>query len=112
MREILCNKYEVLRTIAEGGMGCVYLVKDLHLNRLCAVKVSKGREEQRRSFAIAEKELLKRLTGRCYPVFIDDSESVDHIPRPSGQALISKKVADQPLKVQVKNTPMNLPKAG
>lgn len=57
-------------------------------------------------------ELLKRLTGRCYPVFIDDSESVDHIPRPSGQALISKKVADQPLKVQVKNTSMNLPKAG
>ena len=57
-------------------------------------------------------ELLKRLTGRCYPVFIDDSESVDHIPRPSGQALISKKVADQPLKVQAKNTPMNLPKAG
>ena len=56
--------------------------------------------------------LLKRLTGRCYPVFIDDSESVDHIPRPSGQALISKKVADQPLKVQVKNTSMNLPKAG
>ena len=30
----------------------------------------------------------------------------------SGQALISKKVADQPLKVQVKNTSMNLPKAG
>ena len=59
MREILCNKYEVLRTIAEGGMGCVYLVKDLHLNRLCAVKVSKGREEQKRSFAIAEKELLR-----------------------------------------------------
>ena len=57
-------------------------------------------------------ELLKRLTGRCYPVFIDDSESVDHIPRPSGQALISKKVTDQPLKVQAKNTPMNLPKAG
>lgn len=57
-------------------------------------------------------ELLKRLTGRCYPVFIDDSESIDHIPRPSGQALISKKVADQPLKVQAKNTPMNLPKAG
>ena len=25
-------------------------------------------------------ELLKRLTGRCYPVFIDDSESIDHIP--------------------------------
>ena len=61
---------------------------------------------------LAGVELLKRLTGRCYPVFIDDSESVDHIPRPSGQALISKKVADQPLKVQVKNTSMNLPKAG
>lgn len=71
MREILCNKYEVLRTIAEGGMGCVYLVKDLHLNRLCAVKVSKGREEQKRSFAIAEKELLKRLTHPGLPAILD-----------------------------------------
>ncbi len=71
MREILCNKYEVLRTIAEGGMGCVYLVKDLHLNRLCAVKVSKGREEQKRSFAIAEKEMLKRLTHPGLPAILD-----------------------------------------
>ena len=71
MREILCNKYEVLRTIAEGGMGCVYLVKDLHLNRLCAVKVSKGREEQKRSFAMAEKELLKRLTHPGLPAILD-----------------------------------------
>ena len=71
MREILCNKYEVVRTIAEGGMGCVYLVKDLHLNRLCAVKVSKGREEQKRSFAIAEKELLKRLTHPGLPAILD-----------------------------------------
>ena len=57
-------------------------------------------------------ELLKRLTGRCYPVFIDDSESVDHIPRPSGQVFLAKKITDQPLKIQGKNIPMDLPKAG
>ena len=54
MREILCNKYEVLRTIAEGGMGCVYLVKDLHLNRLCAVKVSK--EKNRKGHLLLQKK--------------------------------------------------------
>ena len=37
MKQILCNKYEILRPIAEGGMGIVYLVKDLHLNKLAAV---------------------------------------------------------------------------
>ena len=42
-----------------------------HLNRLCAVKVSKGREEQKRSFAIAEKELLKRLTHPGLPAILD-----------------------------------------
>ena len=57
-------------------------------------------------------ELLKRLTGRCYPVFIDDSESIDHIPRPSGQVFLAKKVTDQPLKVQGKNLSVDLPKAG
>lgn len=57
-------------------------------------------------------ELLKRLTGRCYPVFVDDSESVDHIPRPSGQVFLAKKITDQPLKIQGKNIPMDLPKAG
>lgn len=71
MREILCNKYEVLRTIAEGGMGYVYLVKDLHLNRLCAVKVNKGLEKQGRSVAVAEKEMLKRLSHLALPAILD-----------------------------------------
>ncbi len=68
MRRILFHKYEILRPIAEGGMGSVYLVKDLHLNRLAAVKISKckGRE-----FAYGEMEVLKSLSHPALPVIID-----------------------------------------
>lgn len=68
MRKILFQKYEVLRLIAEGGMGNVYLVKDLHLNRLAAVKISKCEE---REFAYGEMEVLKSLSHPALPVIID-----------------------------------------
>lgn len=72
MKQILCNKYEVLKTIAEGGLGVVYLVKDLHLNKLAAVKVSKnpGSAEGRR-FVFREMEVLKELSHPALPRIID-----------------------------------------
>lgn len=72
MKQILCNKYEVLKVIAEGGMGIVYLVKDLHLNRLAAVKVSKNPESRKaRAFAMREMEVLKELKHPALPGIID-----------------------------------------
>lgn len=72
MKRILCNKYEVLKVIAEGGMGVVYLVKDLHLNKLAAVKVSRNPESgKEREFALREMEVLKKLSHPGLPGIVD-----------------------------------------
>ena len=56
-------------------------------------------------------ELMKRLTGRNYPVFVDNMESVDDLTnvRPTGQVIMAKCVRGAELSVQ----PMNIsPAAG
>ena len=35
---VIVDKYEIIELLGCGGMGQVYLAKDLHLNRLVAVK--------------------------------------------------------------------------
>lgn len=80
MKTILCNKYEVLKPIAEGGMGTVYLVKDLHLNRLAAVKASKNPEMGgRRENAHKEMLVLKRLSHPALPQITDFFEENGNI---------------------------------
>lgn len=76
MKRILCNKYEVLKPIAEGGMGEVLLVKDLHLNKLAAVKINRyvgTKEEQAvlKEAVVREREVLKRLSHPALPGIID-----------------------------------------
>ena len=46
-------------------------------------------------------ELLKRLTGRNYPVFVDNMESVDDLAnvQPTGQIIMARCVRGQPLSV-------------
>lgn len=48
-------------------------------------------------------ELMKRLTGRNYPVFVDNMESVDDLNnvRPTGQVLMAKCVSRTELNVRV-----------
>ena len=45
---------------------------------------------------------MKRLTGRNYPVFVDNMESVDDLAnvRPTGQVIMAKCVAGTPLAVR------------
>ena len=47
-------------------------------------------------------ELMKRLTGRNYPVFVDNMESVDDLSnvRPTGQVIMAKCVSGTPLAVR------------
>lgn len=71
MKKILYHKYEVLRPIAEGGMGSVYLVKDLHLNKLAAVKVNKRIFRGTESNIMKEREVLKQLSHPALPQIID-----------------------------------------
>ena len=80
MKQILCNKYEILKRIAEGGMGVVYLVKDLHLNKLAAVKVSRNPENGReRELIMSEMEMLKELSHPALPAITDFFEEEDAI---------------------------------
>lgn len=50
-------------------------------------------------------ELMKRLTGRNYPVFVDNMESVDDLAnvRPTGQVIMAKCVSGTPLQVKPLN---------
>ena len=47
-------------------------------------------------------ELIKRLTGRNYPVFVDNMEAVDDLAnvRPTGQIIMAKCVSNAPLQVR------------
>ena len=50
-------------------------------------------------------ELMKRLTGRNYPVFVDNMESVDDLAnvRPTGQIIMAKCIANTALQVRPVN---------
>lgn len=65
MSRVLFHKYEVIRTIGRGRTGTVYLVKDLNLNRLAAVK------ESTEAFLSAETELLKEVEHPGLPRIYD-----------------------------------------
>jgi len=64
-------------------------------------------------------EMIKRISGKDYPVFIDNMESIDAIDnvKPSGQVILAYKVANQKLTVkgkesQPKANPDEMRKAG
>ena len=50
-------------------------------------------------------ELMKRLTGRNYPVFVDNMESVDDLANvhPTGQVIMAKCVSGTALQVRPLN---------
>lgn len=58
-------------------------------------------------------ELVKRLTGRNYPQYVDNMESVDDLSnaKPTGQIIMAKCVRGAPLSVRVPNQVQSMPKA-
>lgn len=60
------DKYEIVKELGEGAAGCVYLVKDLHVNRLAAMKQMSRISEIRK-----ELELLKSLKHPGLPEVYD-----------------------------------------
>ena len=73
MRKIWNNQYEQLRKIGEGASGRVMLARDLHLNRLVAIKEMEQIREIRR-----EMELLKALKHSGLPDIYDYFEEDRH----------------------------------
>lgn len=65
MTEILNDKYEILRLIGRGGVGKVYLARDMNLERPVVIK------ESRQEFLLGEIALLKELRHGGLPLVYD-----------------------------------------
>lgn len=75
MEQVLRDKYKVIRSLGEGGMGEVLLVMDMHLQRLAAAKrirvVQSGQEQQEAEEFRKEMEFLKELVHPGLPAVYD-----------------------------------------
>ena len=96
--------YEVLKTTGEVKDVFRFTYNDRDYRRL-------SRSEKALA-GIYTVEMVKRLTGRNYPVFIDDAESIANLSRPTGQAIVSRVVAQAPLSVRPAFQEVPLKKAG
>lgn len=80
MKQFMIDKYLVIKELGRGGMGCVYQVKDIHLNKLWAMKiVPLDAKFKRKSESIQlyverlkiEANLLKDLNHPLLPMIVD-----------------------------------------
>lgn len=90
--------FEVMKTTGE--------VKDCFKFTYCERDYKRLSRSERILAGVSTAELIKQLTGRNYPVFIDDSESVLGIPKPTGQTFLARVAANAPLAVKVIGEPL------
>ncbi len=64
----MTDEYEVIKEIAEGGEGKLYLVKYIRTGRLYAMKTSEG------GMLKEESDILKQLNDRGFPYLVDYGE--------------------------------------
>lgn len=96
--------YEVLKTTGE--------VKDVFRFTYNGRDYRRLSRSEKALAGIYTAEMVKRLTGRNYPVFIDDAESIANLSRPTGQAIVSRVVPQTPLSVRPAFREVPLKKAG
>ncbi len=76
--EILDNKYKIVGILGQGGTAQVFLVENIVLNNIWAVKVL-SKSSQWISFEMEEVEILKRLSHPMLPRIADLFEDEDRI---------------------------------
>lgn len=94
MNRVEISLYDVVKTTGERKDAFKFTYGGRRYDRLSlSEKVRAGMEVS---------ELMKRLTGRNYPVFVDNMESVDDLAnvRPTGQVIMAKCVSGTPLAVR------------
>lgn len=67
---ILDGKYEVIKTLGQGGMSTVYLCKNIRLGNLWAIKEVKKEMKGQMDF-LAEPNILKNLSHHSIPRVVD-----------------------------------------
>ena len=94
MNRVEISLYDVMKTTGEVKDTFKFTYNGRRYDRLSlSEKIRAGMELS---------ELMKRLTGRNYPVFVDNMESVDDLAnvRPTGQVLMARCVTNAPLRVE------------
>lgn len=94
MNRVEISLYDVVKTTGERKDAFKFTYGGRRYDRLSlSEKIRAGMEVS---------ELMKRLTGRNYPVFVDNMESVDDLAnvRPTGQVIMAKCVSGTPLAVR------------
>lgn len=94
MNKVAISLYDVMKTTGEQKAAFKFTYNGRRYDRLSlSEKIRAGMEVS---------ELVKRLTGRNYPVFVDNMESVDDLAnvRPTGQVIMAKCVHGAPLEVR------------
>ena len=105
MNRVEISLYDVVKTTGEVKDTFRFTYNGRRYDRLSlSEKIRAGMEVS---------ELMKRLTGRNYPQFIDNMESVDDIAnvKPSGQVIMAKCVHGAPLSIGPAKRPQQMPKA-
>ncbi len=94
MNRVEISLYDVVKSTGEQKAAFKFNYNGRRYDRLSlSEKIRAGMEVS---------ELVKRLTGRNYPVFIDNMESVDDLAnvRPTGQVIMAKCVHSAALEVR------------
>ena len=94
MKRVEISLYDVVKSTGEVKDTFKFTYSGRRYDRLSlSEKIRAGMEVS---------ELIKRLTGRNYPVFVDNMESVDDLAnvRPTGQIIMAKCVSNAPLQVR------------
>lgn len=105
MNRVAISLYDVVKTTGEVKDAFKFTYQGRQYDRLSlSEKIRAGMEVS---------ELMKRLTGRNYPVFVDNMESVDDLAnvRPTGQVIMARCVKGAALSVQPVGQPQVMPKA-
>ena len=105
MNRVEISLYDVVKTTGEVKDTFRFTYNGRRYDRLSlSEKIRAGMEVS---------ELMKRLTGRNYPQFIDNMESVDDLAnvRPTGQVIMAKCVHGAPLSIHPSAQTQQMPKA-
>lgn len=77
--KVIENKYEIIQPLGTGGMGSVFLVKDLKLGTFWAIKAIRRGDGKKNINLLAEFDVLKKLDHPALTRITDISEDCEYI---------------------------------